>query len=82
MSEHLQEWRGPALPRLSTHSGGSSCIATQHAPPHLLQACSGIAVELVGELMGETGREGEKRSECMIGEIEKKRRGGKEVSGN
>ena len=64
-TEYLQVWRGPALPRPSTHSGGSSCIATQHAPPHLPQACAGIAV------VGEPGREGEKGSECMVGEKEK-----------
>ena len=57
----LQVWRGPALPKPSTHSVGSSCMATQHAPPHLLQAFAGIAVERV------RGRARTRGSGCITG---------------
>ena len=68
----LQVWRGPALPKPSTHSAGSSCIATQHAPPHLLQAFGGIAVERVRGGTRVRGRE--RGSGCMTGEIKKERK--------
>ena len=47
----------------------ASCIATQHVPP---QACAGIAMEGVSGRARERERNGD---ECMIGEVEKKRKG-------
>ena len=58
---HLQEWHVQAPPRPSTHSGGSSCIATLRAPPHPLRACAGIARAGRKGEMSAWGREGERQ---------------------
>ena len=73
---------GMACPSSSTHSGGSGCIATRHVPPHLLQACAGIAR---GGRQGEVskwGRERRKKQGSEKGRIRhrviEEERGGRE----
>lgn len=43
---NLLEWRVPLQPRPRVHNEASSCIATEHAPPHHQQACAGIAIKV------------------------------------